>query len=104
MGEHLTPEQFESTLGIAGWRASDAGATARFRTRTFSAGARFIAAIAEQADAIDHHPDVDLRFRHVTVTTVSHDVGALTGRDVKLARRISEIADDHGIAIETETA
>jgi 4a-hydroxytetrahydrobiopterin dehydratase len=71
---------------------------ARFDTGGFSAGAAFVARIAEVADEVDHHPDVDLRYPHVTVSLVSHDVHAITARDVRLARRISELAAEAGHA------
>jgi len=102
MAERISPEQFESSAGVDGWQASESGARAGFRTRTFAAGARFVAAIAEEADALGHHPDVDLRYPRVTVTTVTHDVGGLTDLDVELARRISAIAERLGFEIEPD--
>ena len=57
-----------------------------------------MAAVTEIAEELDHHPDVDLRYPHVTLTTVSHDVGHLTARDRELARRVSAAARDLGVA------
>ena len=82
--------------GLDGWRVVLGRLVARFGTGDFAAGARLVGEIARVADEADHHPDVDLRYPHVTVTLVSHDVGALTQRDVRLARRISELAADAG--------
>ena len=48
-----------------------------------------MAAIAEVAEAVGHFPDVDLRPEGVTVRTASGEYGALSQRDVELARRIS---------------
>jgi 4a-hydroxytetrahydrobiopterin dehydratase len=44
------------------------------------------------AEAADHHPDVDLRYTSVTVRLISHDIGALSRRDLTLAQRISVAA------------
>jgi 4a-hydroxytetrahydrobiopterin dehydratase len=82
--------------GLDGWRVVLGRLQARFGTGDFSSGARLVAEIARVADEADHHPDVDLRYPHVTVTLVSHDVKGLTARDVRLARRISELAADAG--------
>ena len=82
--------------GLDGWRVVLGRLVARFGTGDFAAGARLVGEIARVADEADHHPDVDLRYPHVTVTLVSHDVGALTQRDVRLARRIRELAADAG--------
>ena len=38
---------------------------------------------------MNHHPDVDLRYPHLTVSLMSHDVDAITPRDIRLA------TDDH---------
>ena len=79
---------------------------ATFGADDFAAAAAFVARIAEAADAANHHPDVLLRWGEVAVTTVSHDAGGLTQRDVDLAGTISALADELGLtgkAAEVET-
>ena len=68
------------------------GVSAYFRTGSFAAGAELIDAIAELAEAANHHPDVDLRYSGVTVRLVTHEVGGLSIRDAELARQISQAA------------
>ena len=70
----------------------------RYDTGDFNTGAALVTEIAKVADEANHHPDVDLRYPHLTVSLKSHDVGALTARDVRLARRISELAADAGVS------
>ena len=70
---------------------------ARFETGDFDAGAALVSRIAEAAGEANHHPDVDLRYPHLTVSLMSHDVGTVTQRDVRLARRISELAAEAGV-------
>jgi pterin-4a-carbinolamine dehydratase len=94
----LTPLQFEDADDTQDWRALNAGADAWFDTGSHSAGARLVWRIAELAEAAGHHPDVDLRSRGVHVRLFSHDVGGLTGRDVRLARQISAAARDLGLS------
>ena len=43
------------------------------------------------AEAADHHPDIDIRWRTVRLTLSTHDAGGLTELDLDLARRIDEI-------------
>jgi hypothetical protein len=50
---------------------------------------RSVDAVAEVAEVVGHFPDVDLRPEGVTVRTASGEYGALSERDVELARRIS---------------
>lgn len=68
------------------------GVCAYFRTGSFAAGAELIDAIAELAEAANHHPDIDLRYAGVTVRLMTHEVGGLSTRDAELARQISEAA------------
>lgn len=80
------------------WRLFGTALHTRFRTGNFAAGLRLVNAIGEAAEAANHHPDLDLRYPHVNVKLYSHDAGGVTDRDLSLARRISEIAAEQGIA------
>jgi 4a-hydroxytetrahydrobiopterin dehydratase len=100
--EPITPHELSTTAVLADWRYLLAALAARFDTGGFGAGARLVQAIGEVAGEMDHHPDVDLRYDHVTVRTSSHDVGAVTSRDVDLARRISELAAEVGASARPE--
>lgn len=95
---------------LTDWRKLAQGLHARFRVADFAAGARFVAAVAEAGDAVGHHPGVSLRDGHVDLKLITadaiyrdgegteHVVEWPTRQDVDLARRISEIAAEHGAA------
>jgi 4a-hydroxytetrahydrobiopterin dehydratase len=83
--------------GLVGWRKVLDRLVVRFQTGDFNTGAALVSRIAAAADEANHHPDVDLRYPHLTVSLKSHDVGAITPRDIRLARRISELAAAAGI-------
>lgn len=80
------------------WRLLAQSLHARFLTGDFSTGFRFVSAVTEAAERVDHHPDVTLTYPFVDMKLISHDVSAITERDIKLARRISEIAREQGIS------
>jgi 4a-hydroxytetrahydrobiopterin dehydratase len=84
--------------GLDGWRKVLDRIVVRFETGDFNTGAALVTKIAEAADEADHHPDVDLRYPHLTVSLSSHDVGAITQRDLRLARKISELAQAAGVS------
>ncbi len=84
--------------GLEGWRKVLDKIVVRFQTGDFNTGAALVTKIAEAADEANHHPDVDLRYPHLTVSLSSHDVGAITARDIRLARRISELAEEAGVS------
>lgn len=96
----LTPTAVAADPELADWRVLLGRLSARFATGDFATGARLVALIAEAAEELDHHPDLDLRYPHLTVTTVSHDVAHLTDRDRELARRISAAARELAVAAE----
>lgn len=56
-----------------------------------------VADIGVAAEEADHHPDLDLRYAHLDIRLFSHDVRGVTGRDVRMARRIGELAARHGV-------
>lgn len=49
--------------------------------------------VAAVAEAANHHPDILINYNKVTLTLVSHDSGGVTQRDIRMAGKISEIAD-----------
>jgi 4a-hydroxytetrahydrobiopterin dehydratase len=97
MTERITARQFHESAGVEDWRVLFSGACAHFRTGSFAAGVALVDAIGGLADAADHHPDVDLRYRGVTVRLWTHDIDGLSERDVGLARQISEAARRLGV-------
>ncbi|HWL98714.1 MAG TPA: 4a-hydroxytetrahydrobiopterin dehydratase [Nocardioidaceae bacterium] len=95
--EQLTTQQILDA-GLDDWRKLATALHARFLTGDFATGFRFVSAVTETAEGANHHPDVTLTYPCVDVKLVSHDVSGVTRRDVDLARRISEIAREQGIA------
>lgn len=97
MSDVLPHASVTTSVDAEHWRVVLGSLRATFRTGSFARGAELVAAVAAAADELDHHPDVLLRYGTVTVTTQSHDVGALTVRDVELARRVSALAAERGL-------
>ncbi|WP_199809990.1 4a-hydroxytetrahydrobiopterin dehydratase [Streptomyces sp. NRRL F-5126] len=74
------------------WRMLIDRLHASYDTGDFVTAVRLVDAITLAAEEMDHHPDLDLSYGRLDVRLISHDVGAVTPRDVALARRISELA------------
>ena len=96
-GKRTTAKSFHAAAGVDDWRVLFSGAHAFYRVGSFAEAARFMAAIADAAEGVRHFPDVDVRPEGVTVRTVSGDYGALSERDIELARRISAAARQLGL-------
>lgn len=51
----------------------------------------FMSAVALAAEAMDHHPDWSNSYGRVEIDLISHDVGRVTDRDLRLAERIDQL-------------
>jgi 4a-hydroxytetrahydrobiopterin dehydratase len=90
----ITPLEFHEIEGLNAWRVVLNGLRADFRTGSFPTAAMLVANIADAAEAIQHHPDIDVRYPdHVVVTITTHATGDLTTLDVDLARAVTQLAD-----------
>ncbi|MEU1207976.1 4a-hydroxytetrahydrobiopterin dehydratase [Nocardia sp. NPDC005825] len=60
---------------------------------SFLAGIELVRRVAAAAEAADHHPDIDIRWRRVTFTLSTHSAGGLTPLDMALAREIDRLRE-----------
>jgi 4a-hydroxytetrahydrobiopterin dehydratase len=92
MAEVLTSDQIATALKeLQGW-AGDATQIARnVKAPSFAAGIKLVDAVAEVADRLDHHPDIDIRWTTITFACSTHSEGGVTDLDLSLARRINEL-------------
>ena len=59
---------------------------------SFADAISLIVRIGFLAEAADHHPDIDLRWRNVSVTLTTHDAGGISVLDLDLAKLIDHAA------------
>ncbi len=59
---------------------------------SFAEAIGFVVAVGIASEKANHHPDIDIRYRRVTVSLTTHDQGGLTGKDTSLASRIDRLA------------
>ena len=75
---------------LPGWERTGDEIVRTVRFPEFMDGIRFIQRVADMAEAADHHPDMDIRYRNVRFALSTHEAGGLTEKDLELARQISE--------------
>lgn len=78
-------------MSAPGWALENGQITKTFEFPSYLAGVTFVSAIAHLAEAMDHHPDLDLRYRKLRVAINTHDVGGISPLDFELARRIEAL-------------
>jgi 4a-hydroxytetrahydrobiopterin dehydratase len=64
-----------------GWQAQGDALVRQFTFPGFPDAVAFVARLAFDAEASDHHPDLLIRYRKVTVTWSTHSEGGVTERD-----------------------
>jgi len=74
--------------GLRGWTLEAGRLQKRYTFESFAAALAFVNEVGARAEAADHHPDILVEYRHVTLTLVSHDAGGITARDFALAAQI----------------
>ena len=92
----LTDQEIEKALAeLPGWTRSTSAKVNTiqrvFEFQDFVRTMQFVNKVAEAAEGANHHPDIDIRYNKVTMALTSHDSGGVTNRDVKMAKKISEI-------------
>ncbi len=89
----LSPEAIAQALeGLPGWRVEQQRLQRTLTFHTFMDAIEFVGELAYVAEELDHHPDIDVRWRTVHLAVTTHDAGgAVTERDVALARRTQQL-------------
>ena len=83
-----------------GWRVSPDGKrmSVDLQTKDFLDALDLFREVGEVAEELEHHPDLHLEeWNKVRIVTWSHDAGGLTGRDERLAERLSAVLRARGL-------
>lgn len=88
----LSPDETAARLGrLPGWQLAGHAIQKPFMFESFIDGIRFVDRVATIAEALDHHPDIDIRYRRVTMTLSTHSSGGITEKDFALAEQIEKV-------------
>jgi 4a-hydroxytetrahydrobiopterin dehydratase len=89
----LTEATIEAELAKLGGWARDGDTIVRtFERVSFPDAIAFVVRVGFLAEAADHHPDIDVRYRSVTIALSTHDAKGLTELDFALAAKIDATA------------
>lgn len=73
------------------WPIVEGALERTFELASFPSAVAFVNRVAELAEAENHHPDLLLSYRKVTVRWVTHSAGGITERDRSLAAATDDI-------------
>ena len=96
MNELLTEVDLATRLRkLPDWSSDDESdepaITATYELEDFAAALAFVNAVGAEAEKMDHHPDIDIRWNKVTLVLSTHSAGGLTVKDIELAGIISRL-------------
>src|SRR5919204_6021485 len=77
---------------LGDWTEQEDALTREFELPSFPAAISFVDRLAELAESENHHPDIDIRYRRVTVRWTTHSEGGITEKDREMAERTSALA------------
>jgi len=86
----------EALAGLSGWTRDGDSIRAQFSAPDFPTAIGLVDAVAIAAEAANHHPDIDIRWRNVLFVLSTHSAGGVTSADLALAKVISTQAAELG--------
>jgi 4a-hydroxytetrahydrobiopterin dehydratase len=92
MATLLSTDELPNRLAtLHGWSGDATGITRTVELPTFPAAIEVVNRVAQVAEEMNHHPDIDIRWRTLRFTCATHSAGGVTDLDIELARHIDEI-------------
>ncbi|WP_410607521.1 4a-hydroxytetrahydrobiopterin dehydratase [Amycolatopsis sp. lyj-109] len=92
MTEILSDSEADRLLRT-GWTRSGAVISREAELASFPQAIEVVDRVAVLAEAADHHPDIDIRWRTLTFRLSTHSAGGLTAKDFDLAAQIDSVLD-----------
>jgi len=88
----LSDGEIDERLAGGDWRREGDTLVRDFELGGFTAAMALANAVAEAAEAANHHPDILVHdYKHVRLTLSTHSAGGITANDFALAATIDEI-------------
>ena len=86
-------EIYQHMAKLPGWNREGEALSRIFQFKDFSHALGFVNQVAETSEAVNHHPDILIRYNKVTLRLTTHDSGGLTLNDIDLAAASDDFAD-----------
>ena len=98
MARLLTDDEVERQLAdLPGWRREGDALLATLEAPDFPTAIRLVDEVAVEAEDMDHHPDIDIRWRTTHWSLSTHSEGGITQLDVELAHRVTQAGSRLGV-------
>ncbi|HEX4566296.1 MAG TPA: 4a-hydroxytetrahydrobiopterin dehydratase [Vicinamibacterales bacterium] len=92
MAKKLTDAEIQSELGrLQGWALDGSAIRKQYTLGGFPDAIAFVTRLAFDAEAADHHPDIVINYKRVTLTFSTHSAGGLTEKDFAGAKKVDAL-------------
>ena len=89
----LSPSDVDERMkGLSGWSLQGDEIRKQYTFKDFPAAIAFVNRLAPEAEAADHHPDIQINYKRVTLTYSTHSEGGLTAKDFDGAAMADRVA------------
>ena len=89
----LTDDEVAAGLAtLPGWERSGDEIAKEYRLGNFRDSVAFVVRLSYEAEAANHHPDLDIRWNRVRVVLSTHSEGGITAKDLDLAAAVEALA------------
>jgi 4a-hydroxytetrahydrobiopterin dehydratase len=82
---------------LTGWSLEGEALRKQFVFKGFPEAVAFVARLVPHAEAADHHPDISINYKRVTLTYTTHSAGGLTPLDFEGARMADRVAAEEAV-------
>ena len=90
--QKLSDKEVEQALSaLPNWALKNGELVQERTFKDFVASIAFVNDVAQLAEAVGHHPDIDIRYNRVRLALVTHDAGGITQNDTALAQKINNL-------------
>jgi 4a-hydroxytetrahydrobiopterin dehydratase len=93
-------EVLEGLKNLTGWRLDKNAIEKEYQFQSFPNAMKFVNKVAKISEKVDHHPDILIRFRKVTLRLSTHDDGGITQKDFQLAGTVEKAKGERTKGVE----
>jgi 4a-hydroxytetrahydrobiopterin dehydratase len=83
-------EVLDKLKGLDGWKLEGDEISKKYELTSFAEAMKLVNRVADIAERADHHPDILINYRRVTLTLSTHSEGGITQKDIDLAGQIDK--------------
>lgn len=88
----LSQTEIENALtSLDGWRVKDGGIEKSVEAVSYQIALETLYKVGQLAETLNHHPDMTLSYKILTIRFWTHSVGGVTQQDIETAKLVNTL-------------